>query len=118
MLANNPKKCQKLQKQIDEAEATNNKIDNIPYLTCVIKETLRLKPSVLTALPRVTPPNGISVDEIDIPGGIIVSVPVQLIQRDPRYYKFPNELIPERWAEETKELSNGRVPFMAFGRGI
>ena len=79
---------------------------------------MRLKPALLTATPRLTPENGISFDEIDIPGGVIVNVPIQLIQRDPRYYKCPNEFIPERWGDRAEELSIGRVPFTAFGKGI
>lgn len=72
----------------------------------------------MTVLPRLTPPNGFSIDEIDIPGGIIVSVPILLIQRDARYYKSPEEFLPERWGEEAEKLSNGKVPFMAFGKGM
>jgi len=54
----------------------------------------------MTGYYRVTPPNGIQVDEVHIPGDTNVFVPVQLIQRDPRYWPKPLEFIPERWSEQ------------------
>lgn len=80
----------------------------------MIHETLRLKPSVPSGLPRVTPPEGLRIDEVFIPGGVNVSVHPHTIHRDPRYWDRPREFVPERWDGLTPE----KAPFIAFTRGL
>lgn len=75
-------------------------------------ETLRLKPSVPSGNARVTPPEGLVIDEVRIPGDTIVIVPQYVVQRDERNYVRPLEFLPERWLEEGKDLVlNGRAFF-------
>lgn len=89
------------------------RVKNILYLDYVIQETLRLKPSVPGGLARVTPSEGLYVDDVFIPGDTIVSVPTYTIQRDPRYWDEPLEFKPERWEGLTTE----KVPWIPFSRG-
>ncbi|KAJ5207768.1 hypothetical protein N7449_002147 [Penicillium cf. viridicatum] len=63
-LAKNPAILSKLQRHLDE---------DMP------KETLRLKPAVITGGYRITPAEGIQVGEMYIPGDVDVFVPVQLV---------------------------------------
>lgn len=79
----------------------------------MIQETLRLRPSVPSGLPRVSPPSGLQIDEVFIPGNVNLSVPTYAIQRDPRYWDDPLEFVPERW----ENLSPDRAPFFPFTRG-
>ena len=79
----------------------------------IINETLRLKPPVPGGLPRVTPPQGLQIDEVYIPGDTVVGVPTYTLQRDPRYFEQPLEFIPERWEGVNVEKS----PFLPFSKG-
>ena len=83
------------------------------YLDYVIHETLRLKPSVPGGLARVTPAQGLYVDDTFIPGNTVVSVPTYTIQRDSRYWDDPLEFKPERW----DGISTEKVPWLVFTRG-
>lgn len=92
---------------------TYEKAKPIAYLDYIIQESLRLKPSVPAGLVRMTPPKGIQVDEVFIPGNTIVSVPTYTIQRDARYWDNPLVFIPERW----ETIKPERSPWIPFGRG-
>lgn len=118
-LAKNPAVYQKLQTILDaefpggESEWTYSKAKAIPYLDAVIYEALRLCPSVPSGLNRTTPPGGLQIDEVFIPGNVHVNVPTFAIQRDPRYWDEPLEFRPERWATLTPD----KTPFIAFTKG-
>ena len=101
-----------------ERDWSYEKIREISFLDDIINETLRLKPALLTGYYRVTPPNGIQVDEVHIPGDTNVFVPVQLIQRDPRYWPKPLEFIPERWSDMKGQQSTENTPFIPFSLGL
>lgn len=110
---------QKLQAILDaefpggETDWSYTKAKALPYLDAIIHETLRLRPSVPSGLPRTTPAGGLQIDEVFIPGGINVSIPTYAIQRDPRYWDNPLEFVPERW----EKLSLEKMPFMPFTKG-
>ncbi|KAH8800595.1 cytochrome P450 [Flagelloscypha sp. PMI_526] len=88
----------------------------IPLLDGIIHEALRLAPSVPGGLQRVTPPGGMMIDEVFVPGNIIVSVPTWSIQRDPRYWEDADKFKPERWMEGG--LNPETAPaFLAFTKG-
>ncbi|BCS28549.1 cytochrome P450 [Aspergillus puulaauensis] len=118
-LCRNPSVLTKLQRLLDEAmpggsaEWAYHKIKNISYLEDIINETLRLRPAVLTGGYRVTPPEGIQVDEVYIPGDVNVFVPTQLIQADERYYTDAKKFVPERWSER-KEMIHEGAPYFPF----
>ncbi|KAI3008928.1 hypothetical protein CBS147346_2363 [Aspergillus niger] len=110
-----------LQREIDERlpegieGLSYENVKDLPYLTAVINETLRLKPSVLDGLVRVTPPQGLKVDEdLHLPGDVVVSVPTFAIQRDGRYWEDADQFRPERWALIENPTS---MPFIPFSRG-
>lgn len=92
---------------------TYEKTKSIPYLEHVIHETLRLKPSAPGGLSRLTPPQGLQIDEVFIPGDTIVSVPTYTIQRDERYWENALEFRPERWENVNLE----KVAWIPFSRG-
>ncbi|KAK7752943.1 hypothetical protein SLS62_005102 [Diatrype stigma] len=103
-LAKHPVVIRKLQTKIDAimpttADCNSEKMKLIPYVDDIINEALRLKPPVLLGGPRVTPPEGIRIEKHYIPGDVIMSIPVQKIQTDERYWKRGSEFIPERFGE-------------------
>ncbi|OTA99056.1 hypothetical protein M426DRAFT_325461 [Hypoxylon sp. CI-4A] len=122
-MAKYPFVAQKLQSQIDAvmpggpAHWDYEKVKTITYLDHIIQETLRLKPATLTGGYRVTPPEGLQVDEQFIPGNISVFVPTQLIQIDPRYWKQATEFVPERWDERKDEMGTDGIAYNPFSQG-
>lgn len=62
-------------------EVLNEKIANLKHLKAVINETLRLHPPVPTALQRKTPPEGLAIDEIFVPGDTTVICPQYVLGR-------------------------------------
>jgi len=118
-----PSVLRKLQGLLDAAmpngprDWSYEKAKSVTYLDDIINETLRLKPALLTGGYRVTPVNGIQVDEVYIPGDTIVFVPTQLIQTDPRYYADPLEFIPERQGERREEMKTDGAPYYPFSTG-
>ncbi|EHK20796.1 uncharacterized protein TRIVIDRAFT_59079 [Trichoderma virens Gv29-8] len=113
-LASNPNSYRRLQAVIHQEfpkginDWTYEK--NIPYLNYVIQETLRLMPSVPGGLPRLTPPQGLMIDDQFIPGGTIVSVPTYTVQRDERFWSDADAFKPERWESLSTETS-AWIPF-------
>ncbi|KAE8333837.1 cytochrome P450 [Aspergillus sergii] len=95
-----------------------DKAKTISYIDDIIYESLRLRPSVSGGGYRVTPAEGLQIDEVFIPGDVNVFVPQQLIQTDERYYKFSKEFIPERWGEKKVELGTDKAPYFPFSLGI
>ncbi|CAH0055864.1 unnamed protein product [Clonostachys solani] len=77
----------------------------------------KLKPPVLVGGSRVTPPNGLQVDERFIPGDVNVIVPIQLLHTDSRYWKQSKEFIPTIFSERQKELGISDAPFFPFQLG-
>lgn len=56
-------------------------IQNLPIMNAIIYETLRLHPPVPTVLPRLTPPEGIMVGDVHVPGHMTVWCPQYAIGR-------------------------------------
>ncbi|CAI6342209.1 unnamed protein product [Periconia digitata] len=123
-LAKNPHTLQKLQSQLDAAMPEGlsswsyDKALTVSYLDDIIKESLRLKPPVITGGYRLTPPEGLQVDEAWIPGGVNVFVPYQILHTDVRYFAAPHDFVPERWSERKKEMGTDESLAIPFSAGI
>ncbi|KAL4924698.1 cytochrome P450 [Aspergillus undulatus] len=96
------------------SEWAYHKIKNISYLEDIINETLRLRPAVLTGGYRVTPAEGLQVDEVYVPGDVNVFVPTQLLQTDERYYVDAKKFVPERWNEKKDMVREPDAPYFPF----
>lgn len=122
-LAKHPAVQRKLRNLVDtaipEGYTTWNyeKIKTITYIDDIINETLRLKPPIIQGGSRETPDSGIRIGDTYIPGNVNVSVPYLLIQRDPRWWKHPNDFIPERFGERRTEMGTDDAPFFPFQLG-
>lgn len=116
-MAKLPKEQRKFQAILDKEigeDWTYEKAKACSYLDWVITETLRLQPAVRTGAPMETPPEGITVDGVYIPGNVNVLVGPMVIQNDTRYWgDRAGEFDPSRHGEKS---SHG-APFMAFGMG-
>ncbi|KAK7701449.1 hypothetical protein SLS57_011734 [Botryosphaeria dothidea] len=112
-----------LQSQLDAAfpggvdAVTNDAVrTKVPLVDHIANETMRLKPSVGQGLQRETPPEGVTVDGVFIPGNTIVSVPTWSVQRDARYWEEPEAWRPERW--EGVDTREEALAFLPFSKGI
>ena len=89
-------------------------LPKLPYADAVVKESLRLYPPAW----RVTrqPIKDVELGGYLVPARTIVFMPQWIVQRDKRYFKNPDEFVPERWlSEETKGLP--KFAYFPFGGG-
>ncbi|ROV98453.1 hypothetical protein VPNG_08525 [Cytospora leucostoma] len=94
---------------------TYDKAKSIPYLDYLIHETLRLRPPVPMGFLRQTPPEGLQIDEVYIPGNVNVNVHTWTIHRDERYFKRAEDFLPERW--ETLSPDAAGSAYLPFQKG-
>ncbi|EED11737.1 benzoate 4-monooxygenase cytochrome P450, putative [Talaromyces stipitatus ATCC 10500] len=81
-----------------ETEIRTQHIQDLNILNGIINETLRLYPPIPTALWRLTPAEGVWIDEETyIPGNVVVSTPHYVLGRSEDLYERPDDFIPERW---------------------
>ncbi|KAJ5893432.1 Cytochrome P450 [Penicillium taxi] len=92
----------------------HNNVRNLPYLNCVIQESVRLYAAVPSVLPRAVPKGGVELNGYFIPEGTTISTQCYSLHRREDY--FPNALHfdPERWVNPTKEMEEA---YMGFGAG-
>jgi tryprostatin B 6-hydroxylase len=80
-LARHPEEVSKLRSELDplpvesNGEYLHDNIAKLPHLNGFINETFRLHPPIPAAIPRKTPPEGIVVRDVRIPGGMNVYTP-------------------------------------------
>nr|A8C7R4.1 RecName: Full=Inactive cytochrome P450 monooxygenase cloA; AltName: Full=Ergot alkaloid synthesis protein cloA; AltName: Full=Inactive clavine oxidase; Short=CLOA [Claviceps fusiformis]ABV57820.1 cytochrome P450 monooxygenase [Claviceps fusiformis] len=120
-ILSSPSVCRKLVKELDEnASFIRNgldyhKIQTLPYLNAVIKETLRISVPVPGCLPRVVPEGGITVGSFHLPAGTALSITQQAISLNQDIFPSPLCFSPERWiGPAAAGLDKWNV---AFGRG-
>jgi len=93
-------------------------LEQLPYLSACIKESLRLSYGVTSRLPRVAPLQPLEVPgtkDLRIPPGVHVSMNSVMIHRNPQLFPDPNVFHPERWLENPR-LSRYLVSFSKGAR--
>ncbi|KAF9776611.1 hypothetical protein IL306_005185 [Fusarium sp. DS 682] len=121
-LATHPDVLAKLRAEIDEYKNSHENSDlvslgQLKYIQACIDESLRLYPVVPSGLPRLTPPKGLQIDDVFIPGNTIIHNPSYTMYRDERCFEKPNEFIPERWTTQPELIKDASVyaPFASRG---
>jgi cytochrome P450 len=96
-------------------EFTDSDLAQVEYLNAVINEALRIKPVAGISGPRLTPPEGITVDGVWIPGHVQVFLPPWVLCRSEKFFVRPDEFIPERWTTRPELVIDKRayIPFNA-----
>ena len=120
-MAMNPECQEKLYKELVSAMGSDQEISyedlhGLPYLDACVSETLRMYPP-LTRLEREAEEDLMLGDaRIRLYKGQLVEIPVYAIHRSEKFYKNPNQYIPERFLKENR---NEIIPytFMPFGTG-
>nr|QEV83811.1 cytochrome P450 [Brachionus rotundiformis] len=86
---------------------------NLPYTEACLNEILRLS-STQALIPRSTS-NDVQIDKYVLPKDTTVLINAYAIHRDSRYWNTHNELVPEQWFDENKNLKSFSESFIPFG---
>ncbi|OOF94853.1 hypothetical protein ASPCADRAFT_171194 [Aspergillus carbonarius ITEM 5010] len=119
-LARHPEQVQELRAELStctvepDGEYAHEKISGLQHLNGFINEVLRLHPPIGSIMPRKTPPEGIHIDDIYIPGNMTVSCPQWVIGRSNAFYWNAQDIIPERWYKypEMVKHKSAYAPFL------
>ncbi|KAK1954598.1 cytochrome P450 [Colletotrichum sublineola] len=125
-LARKPDVYSRLREEIDNFFSKNAKpehsaLSKLPYLQACIDETLRLHPPVPSGVQRMTPPEGMEIEGVFIPGNTIIQVPTYTMLRgkfspNKRLFSQADEFIPERWTTRPEMVIDPTV-FVPFSTG-
>lgn len=126
-LLKSPEKMATLVAEIDEADrlkqlsspiSYRESTTHLPYLGAVIKEAMRLHPSVGLILERHVPEGGVTLCGQHIPAGTTVGINAWVLHHDGKVFPDPDSFIPERWLKSAPEkLKEMEQSFFAFGAG-
>ncbi|CAD6267235.1 unnamed protein product [Miscanthus lutarioriparius] len=120
LLLTHPEAMRKVRAEIESNVGTarlveESDITNLPYLQCVVKETLRLRP-----VAPVIPAHEAMEDCTIISGfharGTMVLVNAWAIHRDPKLWDAPEEFRPERFLD-AGVVTTVTTPMLPFGLG-
>ncbi|KAI2617740.1 cytochrome P450 [Hypoxylon sp. NC1633] len=112
-LVRHPEKYKRARKEV----IGNSDLDpqSLPYLSGIVKESLRLSMANPTRLPRVVPKGGLHVPGLpSIHAGTIVGAGAYTLHLNPDVFPQPHEFMPERWLEPTPEMLRDSF---SFGQG-
>jgi cytochrome P450 len=125
LMLNNPDVLTKATKEIDNVVGMSRLLEerdlaHLPYLRCIIMETLRMYPITPHLTPHQASSDCIVADgQFVIPRGTMVLVDIYYMQRDPAVWDDPNKFKPERFSvgQEIGEGGGGKQMMMPFGMG-
>ncbi|KZP31921.1 cytochrome P450 [Athelia psychrophila] len=91
------------------------KLEKLPYLTAVIKESLRMSSGVVSPQPRIVRPDSTVIAGVTVPAGTSVSICSTFVHYNSDIFTDPTVFNPERWLQpDSAKLDNFQV---AFSRG-
>lgn len=119
LLLNNPEVLQKAQAEIDAVVGFDRLVNesdlaSLPYLHCIITETLRLYPVGPLLVPHESS-DECRVGGYRIPASTMLLINLYAIQRDPKYWPEANQFKPDRF--EGMEGVRDGYKMMPFGAG-
>ncbi|KAM3712156.1 hypothetical protein ACJW30_01G162100 [Castanea mollissima] len=120
-LAKNPRVMKKGQDEIrnfigNKGKVTESDTDHLLYLKMIVKETLRLHPPATLLLPREVMSH-FKINGYDIYPKTLLQVNAWAIGRDPKYWKNPEEFIPERFIDKSIDYKGQHFELLPFGAG-
>lgn len=120
-LLRKPESLTKLRDEIDHLvgpsrSVEEDDINRLPYLQAVVKETMRLHPSLPLLLPR-NATQDIEYKEYHIPKDTMVFFNVWAIHRDPDSWEDPLSFKPERFIDSNNDSHGRHFELLPFGAG-
>ncbi|KAI1505577.1 putative flavonoid 3-hydroxylase [Biscogniauxia marginata] len=92
-------------------------LERLPWLTAVIKESLRIMALFTSRLPILSPDKPLQYKDWVIPAGTPVSMTIRDVLLDPNIYEDPSEFRPERWLSTNPDIEKLNQHFIPFSRG-
>ncbi|XP_074289066.1 cytochrome P450 81Q32-like [Silene latifolia] len=119
LLLKNPEVLKSAKQEIDNHVGKNRLLEesdlsHLPYLHCIINETLRMYPAAPLFVPHESS-SDCMVNGYRIPKGTLLNVNVWAIQNDPKIWNDPTKFKPERFKGVKGDKI--RYEFMPFGSG-
>ncbi|RLN30600.1 cytochrome P450 81D11-like [Panicum miliaceum] len=120
LLLMHPEAMQKVRAELDANVGKTRLVEesditNLPYLQCVVKETLRLCP-VGPLIPAHEAMEDCTVGGYHVRRGTMILVNAWLIHRDPKLWEVPEEFRPERFLDAGM-VTAVTTPMLPFGIG-
>jgi len=122
VLAENPEVQTQLRQVVEtqmgeRTEVTGDDLSSMKYLTQVMHETLRLF-AIIPNLSRVSAADVVikEADNIMIPKGTDLMIPMYLLNRDPEIWDNPSKFDPSRW-DNKGDFTSAKDGFFPFGYG-
>ncbi|KAI1761930.1 cytochrome P450 [Hypoxylon sp. FL1150] len=116
-LYTNPDILQRLRDELagasDTLEWERKVLEQLPYLTAILMEGLRLSPAIGTRMARIAPDRDLSYEKWTIPAGTPVGMTLVLMHSDDSIYPDPHRFSPERWMDPDarRKLDKAFAPF-------
>ena len=115
----NPKLLQRLRAELASAGASPDRpldlktLEQLPLLTAILKEGLRLSPAIATRMARVSPDSDIVYNQWRVPAGTPIGMTLILMHTDETLYPEPKLFNPDRWLDGSalKKTDKGFAPF-------
>ncbi|KAF2733668.1 cytochrome P450 [Polyplosphaeria fusca] len=92
-------------------------LEALPYLTAVLKESLRIAALITTRAPLVAPKEHMRYKDWAIPPNTPVSMTLSSLMMDPQSFPEPAQFQPERWLENNPAYKKNMERFVPFHRG-
>ncbi|XP_058742877.1 cytochrome P450 71D10-like [Vicia villosa] len=120
-MVKNPKVMEAAQAEVRSVFDKKGYVDEtdlhlLVYLKCVIKETLRLHPSLPLLIPRESREN-CQINGYDIPAKTRVMINAWAIGRDPKYWVEVESFKPERFHNNAIDFRGTDFEYLPFGAG-
>ncbi|KAK2601850.1 hypothetical protein QQS21_004633 [Conoideocrella luteorostrata] len=91
-------------------------LEQLPYLTAVLMEGLRLSPGIATRMARVAPNQILMYNNWKIPAGTPISMTTLLMHMDEELYPDPKKFEPNRWMDREVRMKASKT-YSPFSRG-
>ncbi|KAI1809586.1 cytochrome P450 [Poronia punctata] len=95
----------------DDPIPTYTELCQLPVLTGVVKESLRLMHGIIVGPPRLTPAAGAEVDGHYVPPDVMVTTSSLYCHTNPDVFPEPEKFDPHRWDNSPPEMDKWLVPF-------
>ncbi|KAI0315342.1 cytochrome P450 [Amylostereum chailletii] len=92
-------------------------LEKLPYLTAVVKESLRLSHGVVFPAARVVAPSDAIIAGFAVPAGSVVAMGSTFIHYNPEIFPDPHAFRPERWLQSEQTAAGLEQYLVSFSKG-
>jgi cholesterol 24(S)-hydroxylase len=123
LLAKNPHIQEKLYAHIQEflkgkTEISFDDLAEMNYLQCVMMESLRIYPIIPSISRGCIEDTYIPEADVTLPKGLVLIIPLIVVNRDPDIWENPHEFQPSRFEKIGNDFASPKHGYFPFGFGI